>query len=149
MRLAIDSNVLVYAADNEAGARHDAAVDLIRRAAAGDTILPLQVLGEFFAVVTRQIGLPPKTAAGFVEDWQGVFLVAAAVPETIDHAIAAVIAHDLQFWDAMIWAVADVAGCDILLTEDMQDGRRLGRVQFVNPFDPANARLVDTILPSP
>lgn len=149
MRLAIDSNVLIYAADNEAGSRHEAAADFVRRAALGDAILPLQALGEFFSVATRKVGLRPDVAAGFVEDWQSVFVVAAATPEMIDDAMRAVIEHNFQFWDAMIWAVADAAGCDILLTEDMQDGRRFGRVQFVNPFDPANARLVDTILPLP
>ena len=38
----------------------------------------------------------------------------------------------------MLWATAKRAGCRMLFSEDLQDGRRLGDVLFVNPFDPAN-----------
>ena len=48
-------------------------------------------------------------------------------------------AHGLPFWDALIWAVAERAGAASLVSEDFQPGRRLGRVNIVDPFDPANA----------
>lgn len=148
MRIAFDSNILIYAVDNQAGERHTIAADLLRRAAERDTVLSIQVLGEFFNVVTRKVGLSRRAAADHVADWKAVFAIAAPVPETLEHAIDAAIQHNLQFWDALLWATVDAAACSILLTEDLQDGRRLGRVQFVNPFDPANRRLVDTILPA-
>jgi predicted nucleic acid-binding protein len=47
--------------------------------------------------------------------------------------------HGLPVWDALIWAVCDRAGVEVLASEDFQNGRRLGRVTFLNPFDPANA----------
>jgi len=55
--------------------------------------------------------------------------------------------HRLAFWDAMLWAAAQRPGVRHLLTEDLQDGFELGGVRFVNPFEPANDRLVDEILP--
>jgi predicted nucleic acid-binding protein len=42
--------------------------------------------------------------------------------------------HRLSFWDAMLWATARQIGCAAILSEDMQDGRRLGGVAFINPF---------------
>ena len=48
-------------------------------------------------------------------------------------AIDAVHEHGLSFWDAMIWATARQAGCSTVLSEDMQDGQRLGGVEFVDP----------------
>ena len=39
------------------------------------------------------------------------------------------------------------AGCRVLLSEDFQDGRDLGGLLFVNPFDPANRQLLDLALP--
>jgi predicted nucleic acid-binding protein len=50
--------------------------------------------------------------------------------------------HHLAFWDALIWAVYERAGVDILATEDFQGGRKLGHVRFVDPFVPANAPLL-------
>ena len=34
----------------------------------------------------------------------------------------------------MLWATARQSGCSAVLTEDMQHGRRLGGVAFLNPF---------------
>ena len=55
--------------------------------------------------------------------------------------------HRLAFWDAMLWAAAQRAGIRYLLSEDLQDGFELQGVRFVNPFETANARLLDEILP--
>ncbi|WP_404325563.1 hypothetical protein [Aerophototrophica crusticola] len=53
----------------------------------------------------------------------------------------------MSIFDAQVWATVRRAGCTHLLTEDFQDGRSLGGITFVNPFDPANAALVDGLLP--
>ena len=55
----------------------------------------------------------------------------------------------MPFWDAMLWASAQRAGVRHLLTEDLQDGFALQGVKFVNPFERANDRLIDEILPPP
>ena len=48
MRITLDSNILIYAADSQGGSRHVDAVGLLRRAVRADCILTLQSLGEFF-----------------------------------------------------------------------------------------------------
>jgi predicted nucleic acid-binding protein len=55
--------------------------------------------------------------------------------------------HRLSFWDAMLWATAKRAGCRVLFTEDLQDGRRLEGVLFVDPFASENQKLVDLAPP--
>ena len=67
--------------------------------------------------------------------------------DDLSAALDAVKKHRLAFWDAMLWAAAQRAGVRHLLTEDLQDGFELEGVRFVNPFEPANDRLVDEILP--
>jgi predicted nucleic acid-binding protein len=47
----------------------------------------------------------------------------------------------------MLWATADRVGVRYLLTEDFQDGRVLGGVTFVNPFEGGNEALFAKILP--
>jgi predicted nucleic acid-binding protein len=147
LRITFDTNLLVYAADSAAGERHSAAASLLRRAFQVDALLVLQSLAEFVDAVTRKRKLEWEVALRFVDAWRAALPVVGADPDTFDAATRATRLHGIPFWDAMLWAVADAAECDVLLSEDFQDGRRLGRVQFVNPFDPANRRLVDTILP--
>jgi len=149
VRLSLDANVLVYAADSEAGERHRLAVALVRRASRADCILTLQSLGEFFHVVTRKGKVAASDAATALERLRSAFPVQAADSAVLDAAVPAILQHQLSFWDAMLWATVQGAGCELLLSEDFQDGQKLGRVRFVNPFAPANQALLDRALPPP
>ena len=135
--LTLDSNILIYAADRDAGARHDLARALVARAAKAGGILTLQALAEFFAVATRRKAVPVASAIAFVDSWQTMFGSVSANPVTLQAAMRAVRDHRIAFWDAMLWAVAQGAGCRYLLSEDFQSGRTLEGVTFVNPFAPA------------
>jgi predicted nucleic acid-binding protein len=147
LRVTFDSNILVYAVDSDGGEKHSIAADLIARAAHGDCVFTLQSLTEFFFVATRKAMLDAATAAAFVDAWRAVYPVVAAEEGALVSAMAAVRSHRLSFWDAMIWATARQADCQILVSEDLQDGRTLEGVRFVNPFAPQNAALIETALP--
>jgi len=134
VRLTFDTNVLVYAAVTDASPRHQIARHLLARAAGANCLLVLQSLAEFVWVSTRKAGISMAVATRSVEVWMEIFPVAHAEPETLRAALAAVARHRLSFWDAMLWAVADGAGCRYLLSEDFQSGRTLGGVTFVDPF---------------
>lgn len=43
----------------------------------------------------------------------------------------------LSWWDALIVAAARDAGCELLLSEDLQEGQRIAGVEVVNPFKTA------------
>jgi predicted nucleic acid-binding protein len=146
VRLTIDSNILIYAADAGAGAKQHQAIATLERAAHGDCVLTLQALGEFYNVASRgrvSSGAPEAV----ISRWRKIFPIHAAAEATLDQALSAVREHRLQFWDAILWATAREAGCRLLLSEDFQDGRELDGVRFVNPFNPANAALIDSALP--
>jgi predicted nucleic acid-binding protein len=146
VRLSLDASILVCFVDVDAGQRHQQAVDLLSRASGADCFLTLQSLGEFFHVVTRKGKLSQADAVTAVENIRAALPVRAAKPDTLSTAMAAVHNHGLSFWDAMLWATVQQAGCDLLLSEDFQDGHQLGRVTFVNPFAPANQALLDRTL---
>jgi predicted nucleic acid-binding protein len=74
----------------------------------------------------------------FVDYVRTFFEVVALNLDAFDSAVRIVIQHQIPVWDAMLWATLDQAGCRTLLTEDFQDGRTLGGVTFLNPFNPAN-----------
>jgi len=55
-------------------------------------------------------------------------------------------AHRMQLWDCVVCAAATQAGAKALLTEDMQDGRIIESLRLINPFAPANAEAIETLL---
>ena len=133
-RITLDTDVLVYAVDRDAGERHLRAATLVDEAVDLDCVLTLQALSEFFAAVTRKGKMPMRDATAQVDDWQLLFPTVTAKPTTLRQAIAAVEEHSVSFWDAMLWATAREAGVTVLFSEDFQDGRELGGVRFRNPF---------------
>lgn len=133
-RFTLDTNVLVYAIDLDAGERHAKALEIVDQAAELDTILSLQALSEFFFAVTRKGKMPMEDAASQVHDWQILFPIVVARPDTLSRAISAVREHNLGFWDAMLWTTVKAAGVTVLLSEDFQDGRELEGMRFRNPF---------------
>ena len=149
LRLTFDTNVLVYAAHSQAGDKHARAASLVSRAAGADCVLTVQSLAEFYYVITRKAAIAVADASPFVSHWAGIFEVATADARALERAIEAVRDHSLGFWDALLWSTARQAGCRLLLSEDFQDGRNLGGVRFVNPFNPDNAAILDAALPHP
>lgn len=147
MRFTLDSSILFYAADRDAGDRHVVARDLVDRATAADCVLTLQSLAEFFSAVTRKGKRTVADATGFVADWRTVFAIHAADEECMADAMDAVRRKTLSFWDALLWATARQAGCRLLLSEDMHDGQMFGGVTIVDPFAPRNAVLLAAVFP--
>lgn len=141
-----DTNILVYAFDRDAGRRHEIAADLIGRAGGADCVLALQSLSEFFHVTVRKRLLAVTDAIAIVNDLRGLCRVVAADEPALSEAMLAVRDHGMSFWDAMLWATLRRAGCTLLVTEDLQDGRVLGGVRFVSPFGEALPKaLVDAL----
>ena len=145
-RFSIDTNILVYAADAGAEAKHERAVTLLHDAAAADCVLTVQALAEFFHAVTGKGGMPAKTAAALVEDWRIQFPVVSADGPQLAAALAQVTGHRLAFWDALLLETARAAGCRILLSEEFQHGRSYGGLVVLDPFQPAAAQRVQRLL---
>jgi predicted nucleic acid-binding protein len=98
-------------------------------------------------VTLRKSRYAADRVEGLVGAWMAAHSINAASADDVSAALACVRDHKLQFWDAMLWATARRVGVHCLVTEDLQDGRMLGGVRFVNPFVPANAERIDQVLP--
>jgi predicted nucleic acid-binding protein len=143
-----DSNVLIYAIVEPPEPRADRARELILRGTQGNTAtLLLQALAEFSTVAMRKYRLRPSDVQSRVNALRGSIPVEAAVERDLSVALDLVRDHRIGFWDALLCATADRSALQYLLSEDMQDGRRLGGLRIVNPFRPENAALIDRILP--
>lgn len=132
----VDANVLVYAYDASAGKRKAAAEQLLARLwDEGTGCVSVQVLQEFFVTVTRKVAEPltADEAANRIREfcaWK-VFTPAA---EDVLHAIALHQRAKLSFWDAMVIHAAAELGCDVLWTEDLNDGQLVQDVRIRDPF---------------
>ena len=132
----VDANVLVYAFDASAGAKQVVAERLLERLWDGGTgCLSVQVLQEFFVTVTRKVVQPLSIdeAADRVREF-AAWKIFAPTADDVLAAIALQKQAQLNFWDAMVVEAAAQSGCDVLWTEDLNDGQLMRGVRIRNPF---------------
>ena len=144
-RVALDSNILIYAElepDSEKGVR---SADLILRAAR-DGVIPAQVLGEYLRFVQRRVPAAFEQAIRQASIYQAAFLTPATTDAVVSKASELARAHRMQLWDCVVCTAAIGAGAKVLMTEDMQDGRVLDGLRLINPFAAANAEMIETLL---
>lgn len=134
MRRFFDTNILVYAVSRAEPHKRDLARACIDEAVeAGEFILSTQVLAEFYQTSVKLKALGRAQAQALVREW-GDHDVVIQTPDLIVRAISLHQQHSLNFWDALTVQAALDARCDVLLSEDMQNGRRFGDLEIRNPF---------------
>jgi predicted nucleic acid-binding protein len=130
----VDANVLLYARDQDAPAkrlRARAWLEMLWRHRLGRT--STQVLSEYYVNAVR------KYRIGADEAWDHVNRYFAWDPRPVD-ATVMIEARDVQrrhrlsWWDSLVVAAAQLQGCVLLLTEDMQDGASFGTLAVRSPF---------------
>ena len=134
MRIAIDTNVLAYAEGLGDAPRCKKAANLIAKLTLSDVVVPAQVLGELYSVLTRKANRTAPDARDAILSWADAFLVADSTRAAVVAACDLAAAHQLQFWDALIVSVAVAQQCRVLLSEDFQDGFVWQGLTAVNPF---------------
>jgi len=131
-----DTNVLVCADDGNHRAKQLRAVDLLnehRREGSG--VVSLQVLQEYFVIVTRKLKLDAATARRKVELLGKLDVVAPDLRDILA-AIDLHRLHHFSYWDALVVRTAKQGGCSVIYSEDWQHGRDVDGVRIVNPFLP-------------
>ena len=143
-RFGLDTNVLIYLVDGREPTRQARARAVVERAAlTGRCVLSVQSLGEFFVVAVRKGLATPAVAQQAVDDLTVAFAIASPIAADARIAVAAAVADQISYWDALLLATLDRAGCTVVLSEDMGDGARHGGVAVHNPF--AGEHLPDEI----
>ncbi len=136
MRTFIDTNVLIYAHDVDAGRKHDIAKAVLRELWAERTgVLSTQVLQEFYVNATRKIRTPlPRLAARSVVSIYAPWCVEGTTTADITSAFEIEDAATIGFWDALILAVAVRSGAGRVLSEDLNAGQTIAGITIQNPF---------------
>jgi predicted nucleic acid-binding protein len=147
MKVAFDTNLLVYVEGINSADRRAAAVALVRRLQPrGAALVPVQALGELYNVLVRKAAWPAEQAQRAVLAWRDTFPLAPTTEEAMMAAVALARDHKLQIWDSIMISVADESGCRLLLSEDLQDGLTWRGVTVVNPFAVKRHPLLDALL---
>jgi predicted nucleic acid-binding protein len=130
----VDTNILIYAFDRSAGAKHRIAVDLVKRLWTEHRgWISLQVMQEFYVSVTRKLKLPADEAASQVRRLR-LWRVHRPTVEDILAAIELHQRHSVSFWDGLILRSAQASQCSVLYSEDLSHGQRWGNLEVRNPF---------------
>lgn len=134
-KLFIDTNVLVYYFDSDEPAKQARARTLLDSRTRARFVLSTQVLQEFYVSVTRKLAqpLPPSVAFDTVRDLMAMQIVPIDGPFILE-SIQLAQKTQLSLWDALVVQAALTAGCSRLLTEDLQDGQKIGSLEIENPF---------------
>ena len=154
-RVALDTNVLAYAEGLVASPADRPKIDVARRLlrrlieADGPTVAAVQALAELHHLLRRKAGLSAGEAADRVARLRAVVEAAPTTPSVFDAAMDLAEAHGLQTFDAIILAAAAEARCDLLLSEDLQDGFAWRGVVVCNPFGPSPDRRIARLLAPP
>jgi len=132
--LFVDTNILVYAHDADAGDKHVRAKENVREAW-GSSLPPsvsVQVLQELYVNLVRK-GATRQSARAVVEDylrWDVIANDTTLVAEGMRLAER----FKLSLWDALIIAAARRAGARTVWSEDLNDDQEYDGVQVVNPL---------------
>lgn len=134
-RLFIDTNVWVYAVDVADPAKQARAREVTAPGQGSDIVVSTQVLSEFYVVTTRKLARPlaEPEAAAMVERLTDLPVVSVDA-DLVSRAIAGSRDWQISFWDALIVRAAEVAGCNVVLSEDLADGRAYGAISVRSPF---------------
>jgi predicted nucleic acid-binding protein len=133
----IDTNVLVYAHDQQAPDKQAHAIRVLERLYdAGNGRLSAQCLAEFFRVMTRTPKpiLTQRDAMQQVERLARIWPIYDITSLVVIEAARGVRDHQLPYWDAQIWATARLNQVPVVFSEDFSSGSVLEGIRFVNPF---------------
>lgn len=137
----VDTNVLIYAHDLDAGRKRTVAREILKDLwATRRGVLSTQVLQEFYVNITRKIPAPlPRAAAREMVHNYCVWQVEVLGPDTILRASEIEERYGLSFWDALVVTAALHGRATRILSEDFNPGQTIEGIQIENPF--AAARL--------
>jgi predicted nucleic acid-binding protein len=132
----VDTNILMYAHDKAAGAKHERAKALVEGLWRDRTgVVSTQVLQELAVNLRRKAGRPldGKATREIVTDyltWQVVVNGGEAILDALDLEAR----YQISFWDALVVQAAQASGAEVLYSEDLSDGQKYGSVRVTNPF---------------
>ena len=131
----LDTNVLVYSYDIADLGKQEIARNLVRKALAGDIVTSAQVLGEFAVTLLHKVVPRVETVElAAILDALGPIPIVATDADMVRRAVEVQGRYGLHFYDSMIIAAAERAGCERIWSEDLNSGQKYFGISVHNPF---------------
>jgi predicted nucleic acid-binding protein len=136
-RFFLDTNIFVYSFDASSPKKAAQAQKLIRNALeTGGGIVSYQVVQEFFNVARRRFSKPMTSldAEQYLSTTFRPLLAVHSSPALYGEALRIGARLKLPWYDSLIVASAIEGECEVLYSEDFQDGQQIGSLTLSNPF---------------
>lgn len=133
--MTLDTNILVYALNLTESDKHKTARALVERAVAGEFLISTQVLMELAATLLQKFQ-QQLVAADVIAILESVAPIPLIQPDSdmVRRAVEARAAYGIHFYDGMIVAAAERAGCEKIWSEDLNPRQKYFGVVVANPF---------------
>ena len=131
----LDTNVFVYAYQFNDRDKQRVAHELVEGAVAGKFVISVQVLSEFASTLLHKASpsATPESVTAILDRLSPIKLVVSD-SELVRRAVQARLSYGVHFYDGMIVAAAERAGCTRILSEDFNEGQKYFGVAVANPF---------------
>jgi len=128
----VDTNVLIYAFTADEPTKRETTLKFL------DNCLPVistQVIKEFSNILLKKTKINLKNIRETIKEIADVTSVVSEDLELIFLSFDIHERYEYSFYDSLIITAAISSKCQVLLSEDMQDGQIIdGKLKIVNPF---------------
>ena len=132
----VDTNILVYAYDRRDPAKQERAFEILADAISNENgVVSAQVLGEFYNATTRRVSNPLPEEV--VREAISLFATLPVIDidlGLVQRAVGTCYNYRISYWDSLIIAAAEKAGCTQIFSEDFNTGQTYHGILVVNPF---------------
>jgi predicted nucleic acid-binding protein len=129
----VDTNIWLYALIvNDDAQKHRIAAEIVQ---GSNVVVSTQVINETCVNLLRKANLAETQLCDLIEAFYAKYEVIATEAQILLRASRLRAHYSLSFWDSLVVASAIESGCNVLYTEDMQDGLAVeGQLTIINPF---------------
>jgi predicted nucleic acid-binding protein len=130
----IDTNIIVYANDARDGGKQKRALDIVaQHMKSGTGVVSTQVLQEYAHVALNKLHQRQDVILRQLVLLEG-FEVVQQSPFLIRRSVEIKVTYQIGFWDACIISAAEHAKCNMILSEDLNNGQFYSGIAMKNPF---------------
>ncbi len=131
-RYALDSNVLIYLHEKDAGSQKRI---IAQRLVVDNPVISPQVVSEYLNVCRKRLAMDKAEAMDALMQWFPYAFLTDFSQGVYQHAQKLIKRYQFQLFDGVIVAYALSAECNTLYSEDMQHNLLVEKsLRIINPF---------------
>lgn len=135
MKTFLDSNIIVYANDAADEQKQEIAINLIQKhMREGSGVISTQVMQEYAVNAIQKLSQKVPVVMHQLHLLESLSVVVIK-PELVRRGLEIKTLYSLSYWDSLIIAAAESAGCNQVLSEDLNSGQVYCGMKSINPFE--------------